>query len=130
MVYTNTIKYLIPDPAYNDELWRSKHGYKEEHQHDAPKRRNRDFKPVPYGTFGGMPNYRRSEPFENLKNITDFKNEHHHFPTRWAKTFFHGALTGICFGQLWFFIRPINGFALQKLMQAVGDRPFTGRVGR
>ena len=130
MVFTNTVKYLIPDGAYGDETWRAKHGYKEEHQHDAPMRRNRDFKPVPYGAFGGMPNYRRSEPFENLKNIKDIKNEHAHFPTRWFKTFMHGALTGIALGQIWFFVRPINGFAMQKLMAAVGDRPFSGRVGR
>ena len=120
----------MPDPAYEDEIWRSKHGYKEVHQHDAPMRRNRDFKPVPYGTFGGMPNYRHAEPWCQLKNIKDFANENHHFPTVWFKKFLYGALCGVVLGSGWFFIKPTTGFAMQKLMAQVGERQFSGRVFR
>jgi len=98
MVFNNTVRYVIPDPAYKDETWRINHGYKEEHQHDAPKRRNRDFKPAAYGSFRGLPNYRRSESFESMKLLTELKNEDHHFPTRWAKTFFYGATVGVSLG--------------------------------
>lgn len=112
MVYSNTVKYTVTEPAYDNETWRAKHGYKEVHQHDAPFRRNRDFKPVPYGTFGGMPNYRHAEPFCQLKNAKDLVVEQHHFPTRWAKTFLFGAFSGVVLGQGWFFIRPAHGFAI------------------
>jgi hypothetical protein len=130
MVYADTIKYRVPEPAYSDEIWRQRHGYKEVHQHNAPFRRNRDFKPVPYGTFGGMPNYRHAEPFCQTKNAKDVLSEQHHFPTRWAKVFGFGAMTGMIFGQGWFFMRPVNGFAMQKLMAAVGERAWTGRSFR
>jgi len=130
MVYTNTVKYNIPEGAYGNEVWRQRHGYKEEHQHDAPMRRNRDFKPVPYGSFGGMPNYRHAEPWCQLKNIRDLGNEHSHFPTVWAKQFLFGATVGVVLGQGWFFIKPSNSFAIQKLMAATGDKPFTGRTLR
>ena len=63
MVYANTIKQDITDPAYGNEMFRVRHGYKEAHVHDPPYRRNRDFKPVNYGTFRGMPNYKHAEPF-------------------------------------------------------------------
>jgi len=66
---------------------------------------------VPYGNFIGLPNYRHSEPFCLLKNAKDVINEQDHFPTRWAKTFLFGATLGVTFGQAWFFLRPINGFA-------------------
>ncbi len=130
MVYTDTVRYTIPDPAYSDEVWRAKHGYREEHQHNAPYRRNRDFKPVPYGTFGGMPNYRHSEAFCQMKNAKDLVTEEHHFPTRWFKQFMRGATTGVVLGSMWFFVKPSNGFAMQKLMQSVGERPWSGRVWR
>ena len=93
-------------------------------------RRNRDFKAMPYGTYGGMPNYRHAEPFCQLKNLKDFKNEHHHFPTKFFKIFLAGALTGVVFGSGWHFLRPISGFAVQKLMLTVGDRDFSGRIVR
>jgi hypothetical protein len=93
-------------------MWRAKHGYKEEHQHDAPMRRNRDFKAMPYGTAAGMPNYRHAEPFCQLKNLKDLKNEHHHFPTKLFKIFFGGATVGVVFGSAWAFLRPMSGFAI------------------
>lgn len=111
MEIANVKKYQVSDPAmYGDEIWRSQHGYKEIYTHDAPFRRNRDFKPVPYGTFGGMPNYRHSEPFCQLKNIKDFVDERQHHPTKWAKTFLFGAFAGVVLGSVWMAFRPINGF--------------------
>ena len=106
MVYTNTVKMHISDARYSDEMWRAKHGYKEIHQHDAPIRRNRDFKPVPWGAAVGMPNYRHAEPFLLLKNIKDIKNEHAHHPTKWAKTFLAGSMWGFVFGQAYHLLAP------------------------
>lgn len=120
----------MPEPNYGNEFWRAKYGYKEQHQHDPPFRRNRDFKPVPYGTAAGLPNYRHAEPFALLKNAKDIINEQDHFPTRWTKHFLFGAALGVVFGQCWWFIRPVGGFAFQKVMQASGERAFSGRVFR
>lgn len=124
------IKYNNPDPAYEDETWRHKHGYRELHQHDAPYRRSRDFKPVPYGTFGGMPNYRHAEAFCQLKNAKDMFTESHHFPTVWAKHILFGAVAGVSIGQMWHCMAPSNGFAIQKLMAATGERAWSGKLFR
>lgn len=85
---------------------------------------------MPYGTAAGMPNYRHAEPFCQLKNIKDLKNEHHHFPTRFFKIFLSGAIVGVTFGSAWGFLRPMSGFAIQKLMHTTGDHAFTGRIWR
>ena len=130
MVYHNTIKYPIPDARYSDETWRAKHHFKEEHQHDAPLRRSRDFKPVPWGTARGMPNYRHSEPWLNMKNMYTLMDEHHHHPTKWFKKACFGALFGFINGQIWFAVAPINGFAASKLFAAVGEKPWSGRTYR
>lgn len=129
-MYHNTVKYPIPDPRYSDETWRAKHHFKEEHQHDAPLRRSRDFKPVPWGTARGMPNYRHAEPWLNMKNMYTLWDETHHHPTKWFKKFMFGAAFGLVFGQLWFFVSPINGFAAQKLFAAIGERAWSGRMYR
>ena len=130
MVYQNTVKYPVPDPAYANENFRAKHHYKEAHQHDAPYRRNRDFKPVNYGSFRGILNYKRAEPFESLKNLKDLNNEHHHHTTKWAKVFLFGASAGAVFGYAWFVIRPFQSFPIRKLLQSSGDRPWSGRYFR
>ena len=101
----------ISDKRYENEMWRTKHGYKEIHQHNAPLRRNRDFKPVPWGAAVGMPNYRHSEPFLMLKNLTDLQHEQHQHPIRWAKQFSFGALVGLSIGQLLGAVMPLNQFA-------------------
>ena len=75
MVFQNAIAQNITEPNYGNETFRARHGYKEEHTHDAPYRRNRDFKPVNYGSFKGMLNYRHSEPFCLLKNMKDLSRE-------------------------------------------------------
>jgi hypothetical protein len=120
----------MPDMSYENAIWRAKYGYKEEHHHDAPMRRNRDFKAMPYGTAAGMPNYRHAEPFSQLKNIKDFLNEEHHFPTKFFKIFCFGAAAGVMYGSVWTFIRPVSGFAAQKLFASVGEKEFSGRIGR
>lgn len=71
MVYDN---HKIQDVAlgdYGNAAWRARHGYKEADTHDPPQRMNYDFKPIPYGTARGIPNYRHSEPFFLLKNLRD-----------------------------------------------------------
>ena len=108
-------------------MWRAQHHFKEEHQHDAPYRRSRDFKPVPWGAARGMPNYRHSEPWLNMKNLITLKEEHHHHPIMWMKKFAFGAFTGGVLGQIWFYMAPINGFASQKLFAAIGEKSFSGR---
>ncbi|TNV76273.1 hypothetical protein FGO68_gene8827 [Halteria grandinella] len=130
MVFENTVKLHVTDPAYQNETWRARHHFKEEHQHDPPQRRNRDFKPVNYGSFRGILNYKRAEPFESLKNLKDLKNEHAHHPTKWAKCFLFGAMAGATFGYAWFVIRPFQSFPIRKLLQATGDRPWSGRYLR
>lgn len=80
-----------------------------------------------YGSFRGILNYKRAEPFESLKNLTDLRNEHHHHPIMWAKTFAFGALMGAVFGYSWFVLRPFQSFPIRKLLQASGDRPWSGR---
>jgi hypothetical protein len=77
-----------------------------------------------------MPNYRHSEPWLNMKNLFTFTEERHHHPTRWFKKFLYGAGVGLCLGQLWFFVSPINGFAAQKLFAAIGERAWSGRLYR
>lgn len=130
MVYHNSRAQEVSNPAYGDETWRARHGYKEAHVHDAPYRRNRDFKPVPYGTFKGMPNYRHSEPYCLLKNMKDVVNEEHNHPIKWAKMSLKGAIVGSTFGYLYFIGGPTGQFEMQKLEAATGMRKFSGRYWR
>jgi len=130
MVYHNAVKQDVFDPAYQNETWRSKHHMKESHQHDPPFRRNRDFKPVNYGSFRGILNYKRAEPFESLKNLKDIATESHHHPIKWAKAFLLGALGGGTIGYAWFVVRPFQSFPINKLLSAAGDKPWTGRYLR
>jgi hypothetical protein len=109
MVYANTVvqsSSIGSDPIYANETWRQRHHYKEAHVHDPPYRRNRDFKPVPYGSFRGMPNYKHAETWCLLKNLKDLGNEHHNHPIKWAKTFLFGAMVGGILGYSWFLLRP------------------------
>lgn len=127
MVYHNSVTQSISDPAYSNETFRARHGFKEAHVHDPAYRRNRDFKPVPYGTFKGMPNYKHSEPYCLLKNMRDLAHEDHHHPIKWIKTSIKGAFAGSIFGYLWFVGGPTGQFEMGKLMAASGNRPFSGR---
>ena len=127
MVFHNTITSYNGDPSYDNEMFRSRHGYKERHQHDPPFRRNRDFKPVPYGTFRGMPNYRHTEPYCLLKNMKDISREDHHHPIKWTKSVLKGGVFGGLFGYLYFVGGPTPPFEMNKLMAATGARNWSGR---
>lgn len=116
MVYSDTVKQNIADPAYSNEFWRAKHGFKEEHVHNPPFRRNRDFKPVNYGSFKGMLNFKNAEPFSILKNLNDLKEEKHHHPIKWFKAFAFGAFAGLLIGYSWFIVRPFQAFPIRKLL--------------
>lgn len=120
----------MSDPNYANETFRSRHHYKEHHQHDAPYRRSRDFKPVPYGTFRGMPNYKHSEPYCLLKNMKDLANEDHHHPIKWIKQGLKGGLLGSIFGYMYFLGGPTGAFEFQKLQASMGERKFSFRAYR
>lgn len=116
MTTDNTRLTPIPDPSYNNEVWRARHHYKEGHVHDPPYRRNRDFKPVNFGSFKGMPNFKHAEPFALLKNLRDLRHEHHNHPLKWAKAFLYGAFAGFVFGYSWFLLKPVQAFPIRKLL--------------
>eukprot|EP00347_Sterkiella_histriomuscorum_P001367 403372309 len=130
MVYSDTIHQSLIDPAYENEVFRARHGYKELHQHMPPERRNRDFKPVNYGSFRGILNFKVSEPFSMLKNLKDLKEEKHNHPIKWAKMFIKGAIFGSMIGTLYFMVKPSQAFPMRKLLQASGERPWSGRYFR
>lgn len=98
--------------------------------HDPPFRKNPDFKPVNFGSFRGMPNFKHSEPFALLKNLKDLPNEEAQHPIKWIRSFLVGGITGFLFGQLWFIMKPEQNFASKKLLQSVGERAYSGRAFR
>lgn len=116
MLVDNSKKQHVPDPAYSNEFWRARHHFKEEHLHDPPARKNRDFKPVGFGSFRGMPNFKHAEPFAILKNLKDLPHEHHHHPIKWIKAFLFGGAAGVFFGYAWFIFRPFQNFPIRKLL--------------
>lgn len=130
MVYENVVKQQISDPAYENEYFRAKYHYKEAHVHDPPYRRNRDFKPVNYGSFRGILNFKHSEPWALLKNLNGMQYEHANHPWKWTKAFLYGAFVGSCTGYTWFVVKPVQTFPMKKLFSAVGDRPWSGRTFR
>lgn len=81
-----------------------------------PERRNRDFKPVNYGSFRGILNFKVAEPWSMLKNIHDLKHEKHNHPIKWAKIFLFGAAMGATIGTLWFMVKPAQAFPMRKLL--------------
>ena len=112
MVFHNHYQMLVGDPSYANETFRARHGFKETHAHDPPYRRNRDFKPVPYGTFRGMPNYKHSEPYCLLKNMKDLPREDHHHPIKWIKTSLKGMFVGSLLGYLHFLGGPVGSLEM------------------
>lgn len=129
MVYQNHIAYRA-GPGYENETFRARHGYKESEAHDAPYRRNRDFKPVPYGSAKGILNYRHSEPFALMKNLKDLPRETHQKPIVYTKHFLKGAITGGFFGYLYFACGPVGYLETEKVIAASGSRPFSGQIFR
>ena len=125
---TNNHIIMTPSlPEYDNEAWRARHGYKEMEQHDAPFRRNRDFKPVPYGSAKGPLNYRHSEPWCLLKNIKDIPRETHQVPITFTKEFLKGALIGTVVGQFYFIASPNGALEYEKVIAASGGKHFSGR---
>lgn len=115
---------------YGNETWRASHGYKEAHIPDPPARRNRDFKPIRYGAFVGIPLYKDPEPFNLLKHLKDIPHEHHNELVRYPMMAAKGALFGALYGYLFFLGAPTGAFELEKLMAATGSRNFSGRALR
>lgn len=61
MVYHNVVRQPQPNDGSGNETYRAKQGFKELEVHNPPHRRNRDFKPVNYGSAKGMLNYKHAE---------------------------------------------------------------------
>jgi len=128
---THEVKILHPSlPGYENEAFRARAGYKELHQHDPPARRNRDFKPVPYGSAKGPLNYRHSEAWCMLKNMKDLPRETHHVPITMTKEFMKGAIVGGILGQYWFIGSPSGALEYEKAVAASGGKAFSGRTFR
>jgi len=130
MVFSDTVQQKVSDPDYANEVFRARYGYKEEHVHAPPYRRNRDFKPVNYGSFRGILNFKHSEPFALLKNLSSLQYEQHHHLIKWFKVFLFGAFSGALLGYSWFIFRPFQSFPIRKLLQSAGERPWSGRLLR
>lgn len=129
MVYHNHIVTEMA-PGYENPTFRARHGFKDPEAHDPPFRRNRDFKPVPYGSAKGILNYRHSEPFALLKNMKDLPRETHQKPIVYSKLFLKGALLGTYFGGVYFACGPVGALETEKVMAAAGGRAFSGRLFR
>ena len=115
MVFTDTVVQKYVDPAYENEVFRARNHYKELHQHNPPQRRNRDFKPVNYGSFRGILNFKHAEPWAIFKNLKDLREEHHNHPIKWAKAFIAGAFSGTLLGYSWFILKPVQSLPMRKL---------------
>lgn len=74
----------------SNEDFRVRHHYKEMEVHNAPPRKNRDFKPVLYGDFIGMLNFKLAEPWGMLRHFDDLFEEKHHKPIQWIRAFVKG----------------------------------------
>lgn len=122
MVFSNAINQNILDEDYKNDTFRSRYGYKEAHTPDSPYRRNRDFKPVPYGSAKGILNFRHSEPYCLLKNMKDLYNEDTNIFMRWFKQGCRGAIVGSLFGITYFTGGNTGNFEMNKLVAAKGAR--------
>lgn len=87
-------RYLID----GNETYRAKHGFKELDVHNSPQRRNRDFKPMLYGDFIGMLNFKLSEPWALTRHLPDLINENHQKPIQWIRYTIKGAIAGFVYG--------------------------------
>ena len=115
MVYWTAIKQKqSSEPTYHNETFRAKYGYKEMHVHNAPKRKNKDFKPVLYGDFIGMLNFKLSEPWALIRHAKDLWHEDHQMPIQWAKKFIHGAFVGAYFSMVYNLYYSNNEFVEKK----------------
>lgn len=120
MVYHNAIRAQIGDNDYENATFRARHGYKEAHTPDTPYRRNRDFKPMQYGAYRGILNYRHSEPYCLLKNMKDLVNEDHNILIKTTKEAIRGAVIGGIIGAARFAGGNTSNFEMNKLLAAQG----------
>ena len=86
--------------AYDNHEWRAAHGY--------------SHKPV--------------QSFR-VKDHMDMQH-HDNFMMKYLYLFGKGAVVGICLGQAWMMVRPMSGFAIQKMMAQVGEREWSGQILR
>lgn len=120
MVFSNGIRQEISHHDYKNETWRARHGYKEALTSDSPIRRNRDFKPVPYGSAKGILNFRHSEPYCLLKNMKDLYHEDSNIVIRWFKDGIRGAMGGSIIGMAYHIGGNTGNWEMNKLMAARG----------
>lgn len=102
MVYWTTVRQhggVSLTETYHNEVYRTKHGFKEMHPHNPPPRKNKDFKPVLYGDFIGMLNFKLSEPWTLMRHFNDLLNESHHMPIKWIREAVKGAIYGAFLGH-------------------------------
>lgn len=100
---------------YSNESFRSRNGYKEMEVHNSPHRRNKDFKPVLYGDFIGMLNFKLSEPWALMRHFPDLVKEKHQKPIRWIRSVIAGGIIGFIAGVNYQFWALRNTFETRKL---------------
>lgn len=126
MVYWTAIKNQGASDMhqYQNETYRARHGFKEMHIHNAPKRKNKDFKPLLYGDYIGMLNFKLAEPWALFRHLKDMFNEEHQMPLQYIKTGVRGAVVGVAFGLLKEMVTPLNHLANKKLVINTTQNPF------
>ena len=93
MVYWTSIKQpsATDNSVYGNEMMRLHSGMKESHIHNSPPRKNKDFRPMLFGDFRGMPNFKLSEPWGIFRNLGDMWHEDHQKPIQWIKSALKGG---------------------------------------
>jgi hypothetical protein len=126
MVYWTALenKGKSQDTSMHNDTFRSRYGYKEMHVHNAPKRKNKDFKPVLYGDFRGMLNFKLSEPWALFRHGKDLWSEEHQLPIQWFKSFIKGAVVGAYYGVIYNMVKPQNDYLNKKALISSSKNPF------
>ena len=110
--------------THENESYRAKYGFKELHVHNAPERRNKDFKPALYGHFRGMLNFKHSQPWAIGRHLKDMFEEDHHIPIRYIKEAIRGAFVGLFGGLMVTSHTGFNIFAFKKLYLQANQQPY------
>ena len=113
-----------------NDSYRTKNGFKELHIHNSPPRKNPDFKPMLYGDFIGMLNFKLSEPWAMMRHFPDLVNEQHQKPILWAKSTIKGAIAGFLYTIGMTFSRNEYLYVEKKLFLTHSQGPFTFSVLR
>ena len=117
MVYWTAVKAVDdvdPNSVYANESMRARNHYKELHVHNAPPRKNKDFKPMLYGDFRGMLNFKLAEPWGHLRHLPDIFNEEHNFVIRLARRAIEGGTVGFAYGLFKFVVSDLNSYTSTK----------------